>query len=72
MKGAQGRKRPPREQPMTDDPRESNRLWLLYKYAHVGCPAARYEDNCTHPDRCADNGGCLGLSVGALGFGPPD
>lgn len=35
---------------------------LLYKYAHVGCPAARYEDNCEHPARCAENGRCLELA----------
>jgi hypothetical protein len=34
---------------------------LHYKYAHIGCPAARMEDNCAHPDRCADNGRCLDL-----------
>ena len=38
-----------------------NRERLLHKYAHVGCPAARYEDNCAHPDDCADNGRCLDL-----------
>lgn len=31
---------------------------LLWKYTHVGCPAARYEDICTHPAECADNGRC--------------
>jgi hypothetical protein len=35
---------------------------LHYKYSHIGCPAARYEDNCAHPDRCADNGKCLELA----------
>lgn len=34
---------------------------LYYKYAHVGCPAAKYEDNCGHPDLCAENGRCLDL-----------
>lgn len=34
---------------------------LYYKYAHIGCPAAHMEDNCAHPDRCADNGRCLDL-----------
>jgi hypothetical protein len=34
---------------------------LLYKYTHVGCPAARYEDNCEHPSKCAENGRCLDL-----------
>jgi len=34
---------------------------LYFKYSHIGCPAAKMEDNCAHPDRCADNGRCLGL-----------
>ena len=34
---------------------------LYYKYSHVGCPAAHMEDNCAHPDRCAENGRCLDL-----------
>lgn len=32
---------------------------LHYKYSHVGCPGFHMEDNCPHPDRCADNGCCL-------------
>jgi hypothetical protein len=43
-------------------PDQSTRDRLLYKYAHVGCPAAHMEDNCAHPDRCADNGRCLDLA----------
>lgn len=35
---------------------------LLYKYAHVGCPAAHYEDNCDRPSDCAWNGRCLDLA----------
>lgn len=51
---------------MTDPSRipqisERTRERLAYKYAHVGCPAAQYEDNCAHPGRCADNGRCLDL-----------
>lgn len=34
---------------------------LYFKYSHIGCPAARMEDNCAHPDRCAGNGRCLDL-----------
>lgn len=34
---------------------------LLYKYSHVGCPAAHYEDNCDRPSVCAENGRCLDL-----------
>ncbi len=34
---------------------------LYYKYSHIGCPAAQMEDNCAHPDRCAENGRCLDL-----------
>ena len=34
---------------------------LLYKYSHVGCPAAHYEDNCDRPGECAENGRCLDL-----------
>lgn len=34
---------------------------LLHKYSHVGCPAARYEDNCDRPGACAENGRCLDL-----------
>lgn len=40
---------------------EELRSHLLYKYSHQGCPSARYEDNCSHPSRCAENGRCLGL-----------
>lgn len=40
---------------------EQLRQHLLYKYSHIGCPAAHYEDNCAHPDRCANNGKCLDL-----------
>lgn len=42
---------------------DSGRNWdkLYYKYSHIGCPAAHYEDNCAHPDRCADNRRCLEL-----------
>lgn len=36
-----------------------NRLYI--KYSRVGCPAARYEDNCAHPDLCAENGRCVDL-----------
>ena len=36
---------------------------LLYKYSHVGCPAARYEDNCSRPGECAENGRCLDLDT---------
>jgi len=32
---------------------------LLHKYAHVGCPACQYDDNCGHPAACAEHGGCL-------------
>lgn len=35
---------------------------LRYKYAHIGCPAAKYEDNCAHPDECAENGRCKDLA----------
>lgn len=35
---------------------------LYIKYSSVGCPAAQYEDNCAHPDRCAENGRCLNLA----------
>lgn len=44
---------------------EENERWmrLHYKYSHIGCPAAHMEDNCAHPDQCADNGRCLRLSV---------
>lgn len=38
---------------------------LLYKYSHIGCPAARYEDNCDRPARCAENGRCLDLGTPA-------
>ena len=34
---------------------------LYYKYSHIGCPHAHMEDNCAHPDRCADNGKCIDL-----------
>ncbi len=37
------------------------RQHLLHKYSHCGCPAVRMEDNCAHPDRCAENGRCLQL-----------
>lgn len=50
---------------VTDDtakPRQSTRSRLLYKYTHVGCPAAHMEDNCANPERCADNGRCLHLA----------
>lgn len=42
-------------------PPRSNWHTLYHKYSHIGCPAARYDDNCAHPDRCADNGRCLDL-----------
>jgi hypothetical protein len=35
---------------------------LLYKYAHIGCPDAGYEDNCAHPNDCAEAGRCLDLA----------
>lgn len=34
---------------------------LQFKYAHIGCPEAHYEDTCPHPDDCAENGRCLDL-----------
>lgn len=40
---------------------ESTYQRLLYKYAHVGCPACHYEDNCDRPAECAENGRCLDL-----------
>jgi hypothetical protein len=52
------------KQAWTKGPDVSERLYqhLLYKYSHVGCPAAHYEDNCEHPGKCAENGRCLDLS----------
>jgi len=33
----------------------------MHKYSHVGCPGARYEDNCEHPAECALRGRCREL-----------
>jgi len=42
-----------------DDEWEQYRL--SQKYAHIGCPAARFEDNCPHPGDCAEYGCCIQL-----------
>lgn len=31
---------------------------LYYKYSHIGCPGAEYEDNCPTPWDCASKGMC--------------
>lgn len=36
---------------------------LAYKYAHIGCPDAGYEDNCAHPNDCAEAGHCIDLAA---------
>lgn len=46
---------------MTQATADKNWSRLYYKYSHIGCPAAHMEDNCAHPDRCADNGRCIDL-----------
>jgi hypothetical protein len=33
----------------------------LYRYAHIGCPGAKYEDVCAHPAECALRGRCKEL-----------
>lgn len=56
---------------MTKESAEGRYERLYYKYAHVGCPAARMEDNCAHPDRCAENGRCIDLGPDPFVKNPP-
>lgn len=31
---------------------------LYYKFSHIGCPGAQYDDNCGFPWDCASKGRC--------------